>query len=209
MNKIIIIEIIAISFLACVRSHADMVEPISRCRAYLEYPDIFPDNSDQDCTRWCATKKETNSDNVKCGICGPIYNDDITSPAVVKIKGVEHTHWSFEKGSPMYRGNIVKIYKKGETIDIFVNVRAGHGGHFQFRICNADGLNTDPDMECFEKNILAFEDGSEKFWMREVKGSRYKFTDTNGVNHKLGGRAARVILPADLTCKHCILQVIF
>jgi len=60
-----------------------------------------------------------------------------------------------------------------------------------------------------KKNILPFEDGSEKYYMREYDPSRHKFQDTNGVEYNLGGRSVRVVLPADLTCNHCILQFVW
>ncbi len=62
--------------------------------------------------------------NVKCGIAGPIYNDNIRGPHSVLIEEFNEnkTVYSFEYGSEMYRGTVVRTYKKGQTIDATLEV---------------------------------------------------------------------------------------
>ena len=39
-------------------------------------------------------------------------------------------------------------------------MNANHGGDFQFRLCKVDdSLATDPEMSCFDDNILKFKNG--------------------------------------------------
>ncbi len=85
-------------------------------------------------------------------------------------------------------------YNKAAMIEAKVQVSHNHGGFVQFRICNADGLNNDPEMQCFERNVLKFENGKSE--MELAKGRR------RGVYHIFN-----VQLPLDLTCDHCVFQV--
>ena len=85
---------------------------------------------------------------------------------------------------------------------------ANHKGVVQFRICNADGLQDDPKMECFDQNILKFDDESDEYKLNDgelVDAQRYKRNGRpNGTEKQF---EFQVKLPQDLTCEHCILQV--
>jgi hypothetical protein len=115
-----------IAFFLCVtisyvNGHARMMQPASRGSAYRRYPDKFP-KTNQDDSRHCQTK--SNPDNSTCGICGPIYNGDVTSSSRVKLPLFKYdfVHYSFEKGGPYYTGKIVETYKKGQTIEVLIEV---------------------------------------------------------------------------------------
>ena len=47
-------------------------------------------------------------------------------------------------------------------------INAGHGGIFQFRICNADGIEN-PGEECFDGNYLMDKDGNYEFPQPSLK----------------------------------------
>jgi hypothetical protein len=87
--------------------------------------------------QWCAeldpvTNKYLSHEevgrNVSCGIAGPVYNNKIRGPQSIFIDEFNENKivWSFEYGSEMYRGKIVRTYKKGQTIDATINVILNH-----------------------------------------------------------------------------------
>jgi len=107
--------------LSYVNCHARLMQPASRGSAYRRSPDMFP-KTNQDDGRFC--KSDERQDNSTCGICGPIYNGDVTSSSRVKLPLFKYdfVHYSFEKGGPYYTGKIVETYKKGQTIEVLLEV---------------------------------------------------------------------------------------
>ncbi len=115
-----------IAFFLCVtisyvNGHARLMQPASRGSAYRRYPDRFP-KTDQDDSRHCLA--DSIRDNSTCGICGPIYNGDVAASRRIRLGEFKYdfVHYSFEKGSPYYTGKIVETYKKGQTIEVLLEV---------------------------------------------------------------------------------------
>lgn len=79
------------------------------------------------------------------------------------------------------------------------------GGPSSFRICSADGLgNKDPSQACFDHNVLKYTNNELSRDLLEGKQGKgnYKFGTPDQFY------TFYVRLPADLTCEHCVLQVI-
>lgn len=112
---------------------------------------------------------------------------------------------------------IANHFTKGQVVDALISVNAGHKGHFEFRVCNADGIEN-PDDSCFE--VLSSTDGRTTF-DQVVRGKltsdEKELKKLRGFDHatqKLTDFEQRTLLykfniqlPADLTCDHCIFQV--
>ena len=92
-------------------------------------------------------------------------------------------------------------------------MNAFHEGYYQFRVCNADH-NEDPGEECFG-DYLKDENGNSQF---DPKGGarvqKLEWHDTDGAKVKIEPQwkevlmyAYYIVLPADLTCDHCVFQV--
>lgn len=67
---------------------------------------------------------------------------------------------------------IANHFVKGEVVEALIGIHANHKGHFEFRICNADGIEN-PDESCFEGNVLASTDGRTEF----IPGSEFDLTE--------------------------------
>lgn len=215
MNHNLLIFSTLALLIAYVNAHARLMQPVSRGSAWRKYPNDFPyvDQDDADmCDVFNGRPKKVN---VKCGICGPIYNDDVASSANIYIRHKDpkpdynKTHYSFEKGGPYYTGKIVKTYKKGATVEALIKINAGHLGNFEFRLCNADGIEN-PTKECFEKYILKSSDGQSKFpQIRKRDGPEQVediVFDKDGNEETEIANIYRVNLPENVTCEHCIFQ---
>ena len=107
-------------------------------------------------------------------------------------------------------------------------INALHRGAFQFRICSADGLATDPTMECFDQNKMFLAPGVDfrgrpipaglteigtdqpytktknPLYAGKEEGER-RVDDITGIK---GWQTYLVQLPEGLTCRHCVMQVI-
>lgn len=154
---------------------------------------------------------------ISCGVCGPVYDNDVTASRDIQFrKGIVYTHSSFEKGGPYYTGKIAETYSKGQTIEALVQINAGHRGNFQFFICNADGIEN-PTNDCMV--LLQDDQGRDEM---PQKGQR-ELTDSEKSRQETFDRSAdynsddgvwtmkslykfNIVLPADLTCEHCIFQ---
>ena len=112
-------------------------------------------------------------------------------------------------------------------ITVSNQINALHRGTFEFRVCSADGLSADPTMECFHKNKLTFAPGVD-FRGKPIRagltqiGTDQPYTrtknplyiDTEGmrvddITGIKGWQTYKVQLPKDLTCRHCVFQVIW
>ena len=112
----------------------------------------------------------------------------------------------------MYLGKIVKTYTQGQQVEVKVVVRrtsedrtftnesffsqltANHRGYFEFRLCNLDSTpNGDATQECLDRRVLKIA-GSESTRFGDV--GVYGSTTIS----------ARVQLPADVNCRHCVFQ---
>lgn len=197
MNSSILIGcLLAVNLTVMVEGHMRMDTPVSRM-ALHRFREFGTDRHRLDGdNEWCIDQRELNRGenprNVTCGICGPVYNGVPGGPSPL-FDEVNHGPTMFD-GAPLFDGTIVATYKAGDVIDVSLNNLANHGGDHSFRICNADDLSEDPEMDCFDQNVLLLEDGTKSA-------------------NRPGSRATRrvpldfkVVLPEDLTCEHCILQ---
>ncbi|XP_037091408.1 uncharacterized protein LOC119111708 [Pollicipes pollicipes] len=112
----------------------------------------------------------------KCGICGDPYDEP-----------QPRTH---EIGGRYYKGYLVRNYTVGSEIDVTVQITANHLGYFQFKMCPITG-NTEATQECLNKHVLklAGSDSTDYYIPAET-----------------GSYTARMQLPSDLECEHCVLQ---
>ena len=79
-------------------------------------------------TEWCGfndPNDKRNKRDVKCGVCGPIYKNN--PAAITEIfkggSGIFANVTSFERTSPIYKGDIVRTYKKGQWITPKIRVK--------------------------------------------------------------------------------------
>ncbi len=149
---------------------------------------------------WCAVLDRVtmepipNFRGVECGVAGPIYGGSIHGG--VSFYQPQHernaTGYSVEYGSEKYLGQVVKTYKKGETISVVLFIPANHRGFVEFRLCEAPE-NADPTKECFENNKLKFENGQDRadVMSGQINGNDFTY---------------KVQLPEEKTCEHCVFQ---
>ena len=101
---------------------------------------------------------------------------------------------------------------------------AFHNGTMEYRICNADGV-ANPDESCFKGNVLKDVNGLSKF---AIPGFRFDYVkqrwpeklltemyDNLGIGNvgpvikSVRTNVYKTVLPVNLTCQHCIFQVIY
>ena len=126
MNQKFLIGLTLLVTLSCVNGHGRLMQPASRGSAWRIFPDKFP-NTIQDDSRFCFQNDAMGfffNGNATCGICGPIYNGNVASSSRITIPAWKYdkVHYSFEKGSKYYTGKIVETYKKGQTIEVLLEV---------------------------------------------------------------------------------------
>ena len=74
MKGIILASLTIAMTIAYVSGHAMLIQPVSRASGFRVYPDKFP-VVQQDDADMCNNPNINNS----CGICGPIYYNDVTA----------------------------------------------------------------------------------------------------------------------------------
>ena len=78
---------------------------------------------------------------------------------------------SNDEGGKYGTGVILSRYTQEDVIDVQITSTTNHGGFIEFRLCadkrSAIQLSTD---ECFDKNLLEFEDGSTRYNLRAGPG---------------------------------------
>ena len=120
----------------------------------------------------------------------------------------------------------VATYKKGQVVDMMVEIAANHNGYFEFFICNLDACGTkDIDGSCFErghcrrlKRVPHPDCQNPKINTHQECGpidkkypSRWyvpcKKDVPNGY-HLVGGKTGhmKVKLPDNMECNHCVIQ---
>lgn len=88
----------------------------------------------------------------------------------------------------------VRRYKAGSTINVTVRLTASHMGYFEFSVCP---LKTEKELEtdkCFDQHYLLLADGS---------GHKFPINTYGAKDH-----VVRLVLPKDVTCKHCVLRLV-
>ncbi|KAL4218359.1 hypothetical protein ACF0H5_023096 [Mactra antiquata] len=111
----------------------------------------------------------------RCGICGDPY------------QGPRR----YEAGGPMAKGIITRNYTEGQVINIKVNIRVGHGGWSEVRICPNNDINRPATQGCLDQYLLQTIDGATRV------NHHHEFTGVYTYQFKL---------PAGLTCSQCVLQ---
>lgn len=109
------------TLIAYVDSHARLADPVNRGSLWrldenLPFSEEF---------EWCSDPQDSIVRKVKCGVCGPIYNNDPKSTYSIQDDGFGFNLFlqSFERGSPLYTGRIVKTYKRGSIIQATIEVK--------------------------------------------------------------------------------------
>ena len=122
MIKLTILLIVA-AFTVHVECHGRMMEPVNRGSVWRlpegKMEPRFPKNKFD--TEWCGfdhLDEKRNKRNVTCGICGPVYLNDPAAFHVIYKGGpkIYANVTSFEKGSTMYDGRIVRTYRSGDKL---------------------------------------------------------------------------------------------
>lgn len=114
-----------------------------------------------------------NKNGGKCGVCGDAYHNK--SPLYVYP-------------GPYAKGIITRTYKKGQDIEVKVQLTTNHLGRFKFRIGK---IGTAPMTEEKLTHVAKTMDGKD-WWQVPDRKSRWY--------------TIKLKLPADLTCNHCVLQ---
>ena len=216
MNKMILISFALVAiFIISVNGHGRLLKPVNRGSAWRIFPREFP-YVEQDETDMCDNSKKDRP--MHCGVCGPVYKNDPAGSfqVIIRSQNYNKTHYSFEKGSRYYTGKPVATYKKGQTVETMIDINAGHCGEFEFRICNADGIE-DPTDACFENNILSSTDGRKLFNQNQraclglpddrIGSTILLLTNNRKMSNESVSNVYQIVLPPYLTCKHCIFQV--
>ena len=94
-----------------------------------------------------------------------------------------------EAGGIFASGIVTGVYTPGSTIDVVIDDVIASGGYFEFRLCDNKQFALPDTPECFENGLLPVKNSASRF-----------FSMKNGENR------LKLILPANLTCEHCVLQ---
>lgn len=159
-----------------ISGHGRLMQPIARSSAWRKFPSLFPAYYGDNQMFCGGTYTQYSQNGGKCGICGESYS----APK------------QFEKGGALYRNLVVAKYKRGQTIDVDVEITANHYGYFEFRVCNVDGSISDATQACLDKNVLTDSNGKTKIYIDKSKTGIIKL---------------KLKLPRNLVCKHCVFQV--
>jgi len=164
---------LAVALVAQVAGHARIADPPQRGSLWRhpEYAWSNPGKPIDDTANQCGGKDVTDQNNGACGLCG----DSIHDP-------MPRTH---EIGGLYDRGIIVRNYAQGQTINVVIDITAGHRpGWLEFRLCPYSVVGAETQ-ECFDRYLLASLTGQTRF-------------DIN-FQYQLN-------LPAGVTCERCVLQ---
>ena len=176
-------------FIREVVCHARLTEPPARTTAW-RFGFGTPANYNDHETNCGGFSRQWTKNGGKCGECGDAWDMPRPRP------GERGGRWDDndndddddnDNNDRWGRGVTVRRYTPGQLLEVRVDVTANHRGHFQFGLCPDTGEETET---CFRRHPVQFEDGSEKFFIRQGTGT-----------HRL-----RLRLPAGLSCAQCVLQ---
>lgn len=114
----------------------------------------------------------------KCGLCGDNYAN--ARPRANELGGTYGQ-----------QGVIVGHYQQGGLLPVSVFITANHRGYFTFNLCALDGNSGVESEDCFVANSLKTIEGNTKYYMNSTNLGWYNTT---------------LLLPADVSCSHCVLQ---
>ncbi|CAH1777246.1 unnamed protein product [Owenia fusiformis] len=165
--------IVVYTLVAVCTGHGRLVDPPSRSSMFrFEFP--TPANYDDNGLNCGGFGHQWDRMGGRCGLCGDPY--DSSRPN--------------EAGGRYAKGIIVKNYRKGQTINVRVQITANHKGWFEFHLCPNNDPTQRITQECLDSNLLTMTNGGTRFNLGTRKGN---------VNIALK-------LPQDLTCSQCVLQ---
>ncbi|XP_042869960.1 uncharacterized protein LOC122251840 [Penaeus japonicus] len=164
--------------LARVEGHGRMHYPAGRSTAWRHgFGTPINYNDDELNCGGLGTQYEQNGG--KCGVCGDNWADPQPRQN--------------EAGGKYGTGVITANLKKGQELEIEVELTTTHQGHFEFRLC----VNNDPSKiitdACLDEHVLQLADGS---------GIKYPIATENDWTTEL----VKVKLPQDVVCTQCVLQ---
>ena len=139
-----------------VSSHGRFIEPPSRTSAWrfgFGTPSFYNDHE----TNCGGFIRHWEKNGGLCGVCGDAW--DLAAPR------------DGEGGGKFGRGVIVRSYTSGQTIRVRTDITANHGGYFQFSICPHNNPSTPATQNCLDRNLLKFQDGTTKFYLRNGTGT--------------------------------------
>ncbi|TRY70449.1 hypothetical protein TCAL_02381 [Tigriopus californicus] len=156
--------------------HARLMDPPSRASMWRVGFDNPADFSDNE--GFCGGfRHQHGSMEGKCGICGDPWDGPRDHEAPDGV---------------FANGLITRTYQPGDDINVEVDVTANHKGHFVFKLCANNNLFSDPNQDCFDETVLEVLPHMEP---------QFNVTTDN-----TGTYALKLRLPANVTCKQCILQ---
>ena len=140
----------------------------------------------------CNLPKNNDHMSVWCGGAGPMHNS--VNKGRCGICGDEYSApvKQFQAGGKYAKGTISRSYQPGQEMNVEIKLVANHKGFFTFALCAHNDPNSSPNRECFLNNQLTVNNGA-----------RYYATGGTGL------KKMKVKLPDGLTCKQCILQVLY
>lgn len=179
MRHVLLSFSIFIAILGFVHGHGMLIDPVNRASRFRYDRRAYPDYNDNGIN--CGSYSlQHNTYKGKCGECGDSYG--------------QKRPRSHELGGTWGEGVIVKTYKAGSEITASARITANHKGYFTFDMCNMDPLfasgKTMEEESCFNIKLKTV-DGSDTYPLNSTKAGVYD---------------VQLQLPADLTCKHCILR---
>ncbi len=71
-----------------------------------------------------------------------------------------------------------------QVINVIIDLVASHLGFFAFTLCENNNPDRDPDMDCFLKHRLKFEDGSDLYMAPKKSGRQNLRIKLPGINFK-------------------------
>ena len=172
-----IFALVALGCVALVAGHGRLISPPARnCMWRYGFKNPINYNDDE---QYCGSfGTQWGKNKGKCGICGDPY------------------HWKnkpHEDGGRYGNGIIGKVYKKGETIEVEVELTTSHQGWFEFRIGDYEfGKVEHIGNGMLKGHLLKTPGGSPRFYLPKNSGAGFYKT--------------KLVLPADLTCNRCVMQ---
>ncbi|CAG7710001.1 unnamed protein product [Allacma fusca] len=174
-----LVALLGITLVVYVSGHGRLMDPPNRSSVWRvpEFAHLSPPANYNDNELFCGGAGVQHGQNGgRCGECGDAYH--LPRPR------------ANEGGGNYARGIIVRNYRKGQTVDIDVDLTTSHKGYFQFRLCDNGRNGVPEEQSCFDRNLLQLEQGGTNFPITGPSGHYYP----------------KVKLPQGVTCSHCVLQ---
>ncbi|XP_064644373.1 uncharacterized protein LOC135498129 [Lineus longissimus] len=165
---------VLLGVVSMVAGHGRLIEPPSRVSAW-RFGFKTPVDYDDDGWNCGGVGMQYDRSGGKCGICGDSYPGPRKS----------------EAGGKYAKGVIVRHYKKGQIIDIKVDITANHWGWFEFKLCANNDVTKPATEACLNQTLLYLPEHGSTRWSIGSAVKVYK---------------VKAQLPAGMTCSQCVLQ---